>query len=578
MFPVLDQPLTGAQLIAAFLVRRGVQRVFGLCGGHIQPIWDELAQAGVQIVDVRHECAAVYMAHAHSVLTKETGVALVTAGPGLTNTITGIANAATARVPVLLISGRPPLSQHGMGALQDIDQAAIVSSLCRLTSTVSHPRQILSRLHATMQAAAGVDGPAGPAYVDFSADLLRMQVPQAYVHRGFFSPPARSTRIPSEDAINHAVSLLAEATRVLIISGRGAQGAEAPMRTWLDRGDTVYLDTAESKGIVPRTHPASVPGARARAMREADLVVTVGRRLDFQLAYGSSAAFSPAARFLRIAATSDELADNRRGDVELLGEVSDIIDRLTQRKEGPMQPDTEWLQSLREQHRHRTEQLRREMRAPRSAVDDGLHPYQLITKVNDLLDDESIVVADGGDSLSFARVGLAAETYLDPGPLGCLGVGVPFAISAALAYPQRRVLAVIGDGSFGFTAMEVDTAVRFGARVVFVVVNNGAWGIERTDQLDTYDGRLVGVELPGCRYDRLAEALGAYGEHVEDIETLPDALSRALEHAPSVIDVRVSVAVRSPDQANGLAIVPDLHALKAWDEAERLLLQPLGQH
>jgi acetolactate synthase-1/2/3 large subunit len=198
-----------------------------------------------------------------------------------------------------------------------------------------------------------------------------------------------------------------------------------------------------------------------------------------------------------------------------------------------------------------------------------MHPYSLIAALNEVIDENAIVVADGGDILSFARVALSAPTYLDPGPLGCLGIGVPFATSAAVNFPDRTVVALIGDGSFGFTAMEIDTAVRSGARVLFVVANNDGWNIERHDMLRNYDGRLVGVELPGCRYDQLAQALGAHGERVETADELPDALKRALAATPAVLDVAVTRDAVSPDLASGLAVVPDRHALVAWDDAER---------
>jgi acetolactate synthase-1/2/3 large subunit len=197
-----------------------------------------------------------------------------------------------------------------------------------------------------------------------------------------------------------------------------------------------------------------------------------------------------------------------------------------------------------------------------------MSPNYVIGAVNDLLTDRSVAIADGGDILSFARVGLKPVDYLDCGALGCLGVGVPFAIAAALLRPEEPVIAVIGDGSFGFTAMEVDTAVRRGARAVFVVVNNEAWNIERHDQVDRFDGNLVGVDLPGCRYDLLARGLGAHGERVEDASELADALKRALENAPAVVDVLVSRTAKSPDYLGGLAEVPPRQAVGPWNAAE----------
>lgn len=563
--------MTGAELVAEFLCRRGVRRVFGLCGGHIQPIWDAAARAGIEIIDVRHECAAVYMAHAQAELTGSPSVALVTAGPGLTNAVTGIANAHVARAPVIVISGRPPRPQAGMGALQDLAQTDVVRPLCRRVESVGHRRHILSRLDAVVRAAQGAGTPPGPAYIDFPTDLLREEVMQSDLHEAFFSAPSASTFAADSAAIGEAVQLIASARRAVVVSGRGARGAGAELRALLDAGGLAYLDTPESRGVVSASHPAAVPAARAKAMAEADVVVTVGRRLDFQLAYGSPAVFAPDARFIRAADTVDELADNRRGDVELLGSVPATLRQLLNAGGTPRAADDAWHTEIREHSQTRVERQRSQMRSAPDGPDGRMHPERLLAAVADIVDEHTIVVADGGDILSFARVGLDAETYLDPGALGCLGVGVPFATAAALTFPNRPVIAVIGDGSFGFTAMEIDTAVRRRANAVYVVANNESWAIERSDQLETYSGNLIGVDLPGCQYDELARALGAYAEHVDRASDLPSALSRAFENTPAVIDVAVTPDVRSPDFRNGLALVPDYQALAAWDRAERTL-------
>ena len=567
--PAKNNARTVARLIAEFLARRGVRRVYGLCGGHIQPIWDEAARLGVEIVDVRHESAAVYMAQAQAELTGSMGVAMVTAGPGLTNAITGIANASVSRSPVLVISGRPPRPQTGMGALQDIPQAEMIRPICRRIEVVYQRHHVLPRLEATVRAAEGVATPAGPAYIDFPTDLLRELVEDADVDEAFFEqrPPKRI--LPSEEAVSSAVALIKASRRPLVISGRAAKRARGELDAFLRASGALYLDTTESRGAVPLDHPAAVPAARGKVMPEADLVITVGRKLDFQLAYGSRAVFSPEARFVRLGTSGDELSDNRPGDAELLGSVAASLEALTEAGAVPESPDAEWIESMRAYNREKTEKFAAGMGEKPPGSDGRMHPQTLLAAVNEFIDGDTIVVADGGDILSFARAALRAETYLDPGALGCLGVGVPFATSAALNFPERRTIAVIGDGSFGLTAMEVDTAVRHGARAVFVVANNESWGIERNDQLFGYDGNLVGVDLPNCRYNLLAEGLGLYAERVEEPEDLPGAIERALENAPALLDVAVTREAESPDFKNGLAGVPDRQALEVWDRAEK---------
>ena len=281
-------------------------------------------------------------------------------------------------------------------------------------------------------------------------------------------------------------------------------------------------------------------------------------------------------RFVRIGLPREERADNRRADAELRCGSAVALEALLGAGCRPADPDGAWRGEVMADNAARAGRLAERLRRCGPGSDGRLHPYTLIAALNDVITPDSVVIADGGDILSFARVALRAPTWLDPGPLGCLGVGTPFAVAAALAGGGRPVVALVGDGSFGFTALEIDTAVRTGARAVIVVANNEGWNIERHDQLANYGGRLVGVELPGCRYDRMARAFGAHGERVETAAELPDALKRALEAAPAVVDVAVTRDAVSPDFTSGLAGVPDRQALSVWDEAERRRLSGFG--
>lgn len=561
---------TVASIIAAYLRAQGVKRVYGLCGGHIQPIWDEVARANMEVVDVRHEAAAVYMAHADADLSGQVGVALVTAGPGLTNALTAIANAHTSRSPILVISGRPPRPQAGMGAMQDLPQSDMTSPICRRTETVAAARHVLPRLHSTWQAALGAQGPTGPAYIDFPTDLLTEPAHPADVDERYFVPYHSPQLHPAAASVEHAVRLLHTAERPALISGRATLTARHELRAFLEATGALHLETGESRGALPAGHPSAVPAMRARVMREADLVITADRRLDFQLGYGSPAVFSPDARFLRLGRSAEALHDNRRADAEVQGDLAAVFADLT--AAFPAQPprlDQTWVDEIRATNADRAAGLERKMRDQPPGNDGHMHPYRLISAVNEFLQAEgSVAIADGGDILSFARVGLTGSRYLDCGPLGCLGVGIPFAVSAALSHPNQSVIAIIGDGSFGFTAMEIDTAVRHHASAVFVVANNQAWNIERHDQVHRFEGNTVGVDLPGCRYDLLARSLGAHGEHVEQPDELAPALQRAQVYAPAVVDVTVTRDVTSPDFANGIAGVPTRHALQPWHDAE----------
>lgn len=560
---------TVAQLIAERLRSQGVRRVFGLCGGHIQPIWDALARAGIEIVDVRHEAAAVYMAHATAELTGELGVAMVTAGPGLTNAVTAISNAFVGRSPVLVISGRAPRPQTGMAAMQDIDQAGVVRPITRLAEQVWQRHHVVPRLDKVIAAAYGaVTGATGPSYIDFPTDLLDEIVHEADIPALAVQPRRATVVAPDPVSVEQAADLIRGSSRVLVIGGRSVRAEADAVREFLSATDAVYLDSGECRGAIRNDVPGFVPAVRGRAMGEADLVITLGRRLDFQLGYGSPAVFSPDARFLRIGTCFEELGENRRGDVELHADTGAALAALSKCAATPTVPDRAWIDDLRTANAARTRALAARMATPDLDDDGRMTPNFVVGAVNDLLTDGSVAIADGGDILSFARVGLKPVDYLDCGALGCLGVGVPFAIAAALQRPDEPVIAVIGDGSFGFTALEVDTAVRHGAKAVFVVVNNEAWNIERHDQVDRFDGNVVGVDLPGCRYDLLGRSLGAHGERVEDPTELADALKRALENAPSVVDVLVSRHAKSADYLGGLAAVPPRQAVGPWNAAE----------
>ncbi len=555
-----------AAWIARFLHARGVDRVFGLQGGHIQPIWDWLARLGIRIIDVRDEGAAVHMAHAHADLTGGLGVAMATAGPGVTNTVTAIANAALARAPVLLIGGCTTRPQANMGPLQDIPHVEILRPVTRLARTARVAEQVVRELDEAVARAMGDLGEPGPVYVEIPTDVLRLNVPPQLVLKDWMRPKPPRVLPPDPAAIAEAVDVLWGAKRPLVVTGRGARGAGAALVRFLDATGAVYLDTQESRGLVPADHPGVVGAMRAAAMAEADVVLVVGRKLDYQLGYGSPAVF-PGARFVRIADTAGELVDNRRGAPELLATPALALAALVEKSGNrAAATDRDWASGLRRRHLERSTPRG----APPQRGEDGkIHPAAIFDAIRAVAAPDHIAVADGGDLLSFARVGLEAETYLDAGAFGCLGVGAPYAIAAALAHPGRQVIAVTGDGAFGINAMEIDTAVRHGARIVVIVSNNAAWNIERYDQEVNYGGRVVGTLLRHSDYAAMARALGAHGERVENPADLPAALERALANAPALIDVVTSQSAISSDARKGLGFVPDYQPLTAWDDAER---------
>ncbi len=557
-----------AGVIARFLKARGVDRVFALCGGHIMPIWMQCDAQGIRIIDVRDERAAVYMAHAHSELTGGLGVALVTAGPGMTNAMTGIANAHTSRASVLVLSGGPPRAQENRGALQDMPHIEMVKPITRYARTVREPSLVLQELDEAVARALGEGGDPGPVYIDFPVDTQRGTVPAPIQMEEHFRAKPRLVTHADDASVAAAVELLWNAKRPLVISGRGARAAGPELDRLLRATGAVYLDTGETRGLISDDHPSVIGAMRGAVMGQADLVITIGRKLDFQLAYGSPAVFTNA-RFLRISDTPTELRDNRRGDAELLATPAVAIEAMLARA-GARQPatDRDWAQGLRKQHEERAAKLKVSMANAPSDAEGRIHPNRVLHELQQRLAADAIVVADGGDFLSFARVGLSSGRYLDPGSLGCIGIGTAFGNAASLAYPDKQVVVATGDGAFGFNAMEIDTAVRHGAKPLIVVANNGAWQIEVHDQQDTH-GKVVGTRLQVSDYAAMARAFGMHGAVVERAEDLGAAIDLAMKNLPALLDVRVTPEAKSSDGKSGLAWVPDLQPLGAWEEAER---------
>ena len=561
-------PDSVAGLIARTLKARGVKHVFALCGGHIMPIWMRLDAEGIRIIDVRDERCAVHMAQAHAELTGELGVALVTAGPGFTNAITGIANAHVSRAPILVLSGTVTRPQENRGALQDLDQPQLVRSITRYARTVRDPSRALAELDEAISCAFGEGGEPGPAFIDFPTDTLRAEVPKALQLAEHINPKPRASSHPDPDAITKAAELLWSARRVLVISGRGARGAGKELCALLERLGAVYLDTGESRGLVPDDHPSVVSAMRGAVLSDADVVLTVGRRLDFQLAFGSPAVFGDA-KFVRVGDVPGEVRDNRRGVVEVFASPAAALSALVETAGNRVSSvDKAWAQKLRAEHDLRAAKLKTSMAAAPAGKDGKLNPNKVLAALQEAMPEDRIIITDGGDFLAFARIGLNAPQMLDPGPFGCIGVGVPYGVAASLAYPDKTVLVATGDGAFGFNAMELDTAVRHQAPVLIAVANNGAWAIEVHDQTVTH-GKVVGTRLRFSDYAGMARALGMHAERVETEDDLQPAIARALTNRPALIDFVVTPEAVSSDGKTGLAWVPELQPLAAWDEAER---------
>ena len=555
-----------AAWIVKFLIKRKVKVIYGLQGGHIQPIWDFCYKLGIKIVDVRDEKAAVHMAQAYSIITNNIGVAMVTAGPGVTNTVTGVANASLALSPVLIIGGCTPIKQSNMGPLQDIPHVDIMKPITRYARTARVPEQVIRELDLAISYALGNLGEPGPSYIEIPTDVLRKTVPEKLIFNDLIKEKKPYNIYPNPKDIKLLIDKIENSKKPLLISGRGAKNCKESLINFLDKNSILYLDTQDSRGVVPYGHSSNVYAARSKVMSEADLIILLGRKLDYQLAYGSPAIFKNAS-FVRISDVAHELVDNRRGDPEIFANPKIVFEKLNS-IDLKLKIDRKWVSDIKNFHSKKLFNNHQKSQN-KLGKDLKIHPEFIFSSIRNLVDDNFFGIADGGDILSFARVGLNSKYYLDSGVFGCLGVGIPYAIVASEVYKDIPTICVIGDGAFGFNALEIDTAVRNKSNICIIISNNAGWNIETHDQKLNYGNRVYGTSLNHSDYAKVAEGMGAYSKRVEKPEDLESSISNALKNTPSVVDVITSSSVLSSDALKGLGFVPEYQALDIWDELEK---------
>ena len=520
--------LTGGELVAKVLKQAGVGHLFTLCGGHILPVYDGCVTEGIALIDVRHEQAAAHAADAYARLTRGIGVALVTAGPGVTDAVTGVANAHAARSPLLLIGGAAPLGLRGLGALQEMEQVALLRPITKGSWTVPETRQIPEILTTAIRTA--LTGRPGPVFVEIPVDLLlgrveerHAPVPTGYVHR---NPQAADP-----DSIARLAALLANARRPVVVAGSGVYwdaAAKALPSVAESAGVPVFMNGA-GRGCLPHDHPLAFAHARGFALGLADLVIVLGAPLDFRLGYGRPPTFAENATVVMVDSDPAELGRNRPLALGLAGHIGTILAQLGEALPSGLPGRFEgWLRQLREKEQERQEALDAEARSDQVPISH----YRLAHEIAQLVDADTVIVGDGGDVVGCASKFVPLERpgqWLDPGPFGCLGVGPSFAIAAKLLHPDHRVLLIAGDGAFGLNGMELETAVRFNLPFTCIIGNDGGWGQIRNPQLSFWgEERAVATSLPFTRYDRMVEALGGRGALITRAEEIRPALEQAL--------------------------------------------------
>ncbi|HET9655532.1 MAG TPA: acetolactate synthase [Kineosporiaceae bacterium] len=542
----------GALAVAAARAH-GVRAMFTLSGAHVFPLYDGAVKAepALPIVDVRHEQTAVFAAEATAKLTRTPGLAVLTAGPGVTNGISAIATAQVNGSPLLVVGGRAPAYRWGSGALQEFDHPPLLAPITKDAHTVTDPTRAAAEVSAALDLARSPH--RGPVFLDVPMDVLfgggEVELPE----------PAPAAPVePDPDALRAAAEALADARRPVLVLGSDVWSghAEEAARALAEEFGLPTIPNGMARGILPPGHRLLVSRARARALRAADLVVVVGTPLDFRLGYGSfgGADGQPPARVVHLGDGPGQLARHVELTAGVSGDLTLALDglRAAVATRGLRAEVADWAGELRARH----ESALAQDTGLLTAEADAIHPGRIYGELLAQLDDDAVVIGDGGDFVSFA--GRFVEParpggWLDPGPFGCLGTGLGYAIAARLARPSSQIVLLLGDGAAGFSLMDVDTLVRHGLPVVIVVGNNGMWGLEKFPMQTLFGYDVAAQLLPQTRYDQVVQALGGGGELV----TRPDGIGPALRRAfaagvPYCVNVVTDPEIAYPRNSTGI--------------------------
>ncbi len=549
--------MNGGEIIAKVLQNHGVKFLFTLCGGHISPIFVSAQKIGIRVVDTRHEVNAVFAADAVSRLTGVPGVAAVTAGPGLTNTITAVKNAYMAQSPLIVLGGGAATILKGRGSLQDIDQMSLMKPVVKWAARITKVKEIAPTLERAF--AVAQEGIPGPVFVECPIDTLyneelvrewygakskdvpprnmQERVIQWYVNRHarllfedkdkirFHEP--QSFTIPNHQSsdIAKAVAMLKEAKNPLMIIGSGAlmqpNKADELAAAVVKLGIPVYL-SGMARGLLGKDANMQMRHKRKEAIKEADLILLAGVPNDFRLDYGNHIGHRP---FISINRSTEDLYKNKRPTIGIHADPQDFIIELAKNY---AINNPEWISKLQK----RDEERERNIDAQAKDKLNGINPVQLFRSLDTLLSDNTILVADGGDFVATSAYTLKARSplsWLDPGVFGTLGVGAGFALGAKLVYPEKDIWIIYGDGSAGYSLMEYDTFVRHNLPVISLIGNDACWAQIARDQVDFLESDCA-VTLAHSNYEMIGKAFGAAGDRVETMEAFNESVLAALKN------------------------------------------------
>jgi len=529
--------ISGGHLVAKALKAEGVDTIFTLCGGHIIDIYDGCLDEGIRIIDVRHEQTAAHAADGYARQTGGLGCVVTTAGPGCTNAVTGIATAFRSESPILHIGGQSSLTQHKMGSLQDLPHVEIMKPITKFAAGVLSTERVADMI--SMAARECFAGAYGPSYLEIPRDILDREIPvdkAVLPQAGHYRASVRSVGDPAD--IEKLADILVKAERPAMLVGAQvymARGHQAAIDLARALNIPLYMNGA-SRGILPPGDPHYFNRTRSSAFGKADVIVIVGTPFDFRMGYGKR--ISKDATLVQIDLDYRTVGKNRDIALGLVGDPGAILkavhDASTGRSDNGAASRKGWMEELRAEEVARTDKL-----MPLFLSDqDPIHPYRLAWEINEFLTEDTIYIGDGGDIVTISAQAVQPRSpghWMDPGALGSLGVGTGFAMAAKLAYPKKEVVCLYGDGSFGMTSFDMETANRFGAPYIAIVGNNSHMNQIRYGQIAKYGEQRgnIGNKLGDVPFGTFAEMLGGYGEEVRDPNQIGPALRRAREEVRS---------------------------------------------
>lgn len=528
----------GGQIIARALSHEGVDTIFTLTGGHIVGILDGCVQEGIRVVDVRHEQAAIHAAEAYYRLTGKLGVAAVTAGPGVTDAITGVANAWFSGAPVLLLGGRHFIRQELKGGLQEMQHPQLFGSITAWAATAWEANRLADYIGTAARHAFA--GRGAPVFLDVPMDVQFDVVEESTIAWPEGHRPSDPGASP-EEAVRVA-SLLSRSDRPVVFAGGGLRRQDE-LRQFADLLQApVYLND-NARGALPSQHPLLGNRRRSMALAGADVVVALGVDWDFRTGYGQK--INPDAHVVQVDADPTKVGWNRPAHTALTADPARFLVELNERADLFARSDLPaWTKGIMEAEAEAQALADQEAESDETPV----HPERFAREVAGFFAG-SILSLDGGDIVSTTAKWLQPANQgdlLTAGAFGTLGTGAPFALAAAVLHPDRRVGIVYGDGAFGFNGMEFDTFVRLGLPVIGVVGNDGAWNNIKTFHRAFFPDRLVATDLGIRPYHAMVEGLGGYGEFVDQPDQIRPALERAVASGqPALINVHIAQTFRA---------------------------------